>query len=513
MGTTLRRIGLAAVAAALVAGCTSGGDDESAGAERSTTTTTAPVFVEDPTFVEGDCWWELPDKPAEVTVTCGTVDVPADRSDVDSDMISLPVMRVHHEQSDPAAPPVLLLHGGPGGDLLQEAPTAALTLPGLTERDVLLWDQRGSGRSEPSLNCPEKEIAAVEALGAAAPFDEELEANLTAAQTCRERLVASGIDLDVYDTPTSVADMESIREALGLEQWNLLGASYGTRIGLAYSREHPDRVRALVIDSVYPTQIGGVERAREAPNQAFERLIEACADDTACNESYPDLSATFEAAVAELDARPEVLTATVEVAGETSERTFELTGPDLRSGMFAAMYDTTLIPLIPGILTTIADGDRSILSSFVSMAMPRIVGLSEGAFFAIDCADSGRQLDGATSEELAGEGENSLYSFISSQLHCETWDVEFVPESFEEPALPDVPTLVFAGTLDPITPYQDSVDQAEAMPNARFVGVPRAGHGARSFDDCTTSAWVGFLDDPEAPLPGCVESIEPLPFS
>ncbi len=177
------------------------------------------------------------------------------------------------------------------------------------------------------------------------------------------------------------------------------------------------------------------------------------------------------------------------------------------------MYDTTLIPLIPGIITAIAEGDRSILPTYISMAMPRIVGLSEGAFFAIDCADSGRQLDGATSEELAGEGENSLYSFISSQLHCETWDVEFVPESFEEPALPDVPTLVFGGTLDPITPYGDSVAQAESMPNARFVGVPRGGHGVRSFDDCTTSAFLTFLDDPEAPLPACTESIEPLPFA
>ncbi len=513
MGTT-RRIGLTALAAvAVLAGCTSSGDDEPADTDPSTTSTTDPAFVEDPTFVETDCWWDLPDRPAEVTVTCGTVDVPADRSDAGSDLITLPIVRVHHEQSDPEAPPVLLLHGGPGGDLLSSAPTAALTSPGLSDRDVLLWDQRGSGRSEPSLNCPEKEVAAVDALGAADPFAEELEADLAAAQTCRDRLVASGIDLDDYDTPTSVADMESIRQALGLEQWNLMGASYGTRIGLAYAREHPDRVRALVIDSVYPTQVGGADRARNAPQQAFERLFEACAEDTACNEAHPDLADTFARAVAALDARPEVLTATVEVAGETGERTFVLTGADLRSGMFAAMYDTSLIPLIPGILTAIADGDRSILASFVSMAMPRIVGLSEGAFFAIDCADSGRQLDGATSEELAGDGEQSLYSFISSQLHCETWDVEFVPTSFEEPALPDVPTLVFAGTLDPVTPYQDSVDQADAMPNARFVGVPRAGHGARNFDDCTTSAWVGFLNDPEAPLPECVESIAPVPFA
>ena len=513
MGARRRCIGAAAVAVVLLAGCTSGGDDESAGAERSTTTTTAAPFVEDPTFVERDCWWDLAGIREGVTVTCGTVDVPADRADAESELISLPVARVHYFVADPAAAPSLVLHGGPGGSLLGNAPEGAMNAPTLPDRDIVLWDQRGSGRSEPSLNCPEKEIAAVEALAADAPFEEELEANLAAAQVCRDRLVASGIDLDDYDTPSSVADIESIRVALGIEQWNVEGASYGTRLGLAYAREHPDRVRSLVIDSVYPTQVGGAERARETPNQAFDRLIDACAEDPVCDEAHPDLGATLDDTVAELDARPEVLTATVDVAGASSERTFVLTGADLRSGMFAAMYDSELIPLVPGILESIAKGDRSILPTYVSMAMPRIVGLSEGAYFAIDSADSGRLLDGATSEELADDGENSLYSFISAQLHCGVWDVEFVPESFEEPALPDVPTLVFGGTLDPITPYQDSVDQAEAMPNAWFIGVPRGGHGVRSFDPCTRGAYSDFVDQPEAPLPECSKPILPLPFA
>lgn len=517
MTTTRRLIGSAVVALALAAaGCTSGGDEDAAEAEgdtSTTTTTTAAPFVEDPTFVPGECWWDTSGMGAAIETTCGTVKVPADRSDADSTMISLPVARIHDVAADPSAAPVLLLHGGPGGSLLDSYPAATAAAPWLTERDAVLWDQRGSGRSEPSLNCPEKEIAAVEALGAADPFEDELEADLAAAQECHDRLVDAGIDLDDYDTPASVADIESIRQALGVEQWNLVGASYGTRLGLAYAREHADRVRTLTIDSVYPTQIGGAQRALDTPDDAFDRLIEACAEDPACDEAHPDLGATLERAVAELDERPDVLTSTVEVAGETSERTFELTGADLRSGMFAGMYDSELIPLIPGIISSIAEGDRSILPTYISMAMPRIVGLSEGAFFAIDCADSGRQLDGASSEEIAGQGETSLFSFISSQLHCETWDVEFVPESFEEPALPDVPTLVFAGTLDPITPYDDSVEQAEAMPNARFVGVPRGGHGVRSFDGCTTEAFLGFLADPEAPLPACTESIEPLPFA
>jgi pimeloyl-ACP methyl ester carboxylesterase len=80
-------------------------------------------------------------------------------------------------------------------------------------------------------------------------------------------------------------------------------------------------------------------------------------------------------------------------------------------------------------------------------------------------------------------------------------------------AAADVPTLVFGGTLDPVTPYDGSRAQAEAMPDARLVTVPRGGHGAVSFDDCTVSALTTFWSDPAADLPTCVEAIEPLPFS
>ncbi len=77
----------------------------------------------------------------------------------------------------------------------------------------------------------------------------------------------------------------------------------------------------------------------------------------------------------------------------------------------------------------------------------------------------------------------------------------------------DVPTLVFGGTLDPITPYDDSVAQAEAMPNAQMVTVPNAGHGVGGFDDCTREARTGFFADPAADLPDCIDAIAGVSLS
>jgi pimeloyl-ACP methyl ester carboxylesterase len=516
----------AALAVALLASCSSGDGGDDAAADDPASSTTAPSTteaeaapalppVEASTFVEEPCWWELPDDaPAGVTVTCGTVAVPSDAADPDSDPVQLAVARVHGPEGDPEAEPVLSLHGGPGGDALSDAPTGLLALDILDQRDVITFDQRGAGRSIPSLNCPEKEEAILDTLAAADPWDVEYAANRDAVLACYSRLTEDeGIDLDLYDTPASVRDVEVLRETFGVEAWNLWGASYGTRLGLDYARTHPDRVRSLVIDSVYAPEVGGIERTKALPQGALDRLADACAAEEACAAAYGDLDPLLVDAAAAMDADPEELTATVTVGGEEVERSFVLTGPDVRAGLFAALYDSELIPVLPSVVAAVATGDRAIIPQFVGVGVPRLLDLSEGAFYSVECADSGRLLEGADVEaELAAATEDALIALNSAQVFCSDWPVEQVPESFAQTVTVDVPTLVYGGTLDPITPFADSEAQAAAMPDARFVAVPNAGHGAAGTNDCTRAARDGFWRDPAADLPACLDELEAPPF-
>lgn len=516
------------VVALLAAGCSDDTDDGAGATPTGPEATDAPGTepeadlpplppVEASTFEEEPCWWDVGedlDVPTDVAVTCGTVAVPSDAHDPGSGPVTLAVARLHGS-GDPGAEPLLYLHGGPGGDVLTDAPTGLMGLDALAERDVVTFDQRGAGRSTPSLNCPEKEEAILATLGAAEPWEVEYPLNRDAVRACYQRLTEDeGIDLDLYDTPASVRDIEVLRETFGVEQWNVWGVSYGTRLGLAYAREHPDRVRSLVIDSVYPPEAGGVETARELPQGAIDRLTAACAEDPGCAAAYGDLAAVMVRAEEAMDADPEELTAEVTVGGETVERTFVLTGTDIRAGLFAALYDTDLVPLLPSVAAAVAAGDRSIVPQFVDVGVPRLVGLSEGAFYSVDCADSGRLLDGPDAQAALEEvGNDALVALNSAQVFCADWPVERLPETFNEPVTVDVPTLVMAGTLDPITPYDVSVAQAEAMPDARLVTVPRAGHGVGGTSDCTRQARAGFWQDPSAPLPACVDDLEPPPFA
>ncbi len=409
---------------------------------------------------------------------------------------------------------MLYLHGGPGGDALVSAPAGVARLDTLDDRDVLVFDQRGAGRSEPSLNCPEKEESVLEALGAAGTWEDELEAGREAVLECRDRLVDEGIDLDDYDTPASVADMEVLRETFEVDEWDLYGGSYGTRLGLAYARSHPDRVRSLVIDSVYPPEVGGAARIGTMVDDAVGRLADACAEDAECSSAFGDLEAALATAVEGLDADPEEVTRTVSVGEEDVTRDFVVAGADVRAGMFAALYDTSLIPLLPSIIAGLAEGDRSIIPSYVEMGVPRLVDLSEGAFYSTECADGGDLLDPDELEDVIGDGApDALVLLTTAQTFCAEWDVEPVEEGFAEQVVVDVPTLVFGGTLDPITPHADSEAQAEAMPDARFVSVPRGGHGVSGVDECAAEARSGFWADPTADLPACVEDIPVPPFT
>ena len=157
---------------------------------------------------------------------------------------------------------------------------------------------------------------------------------------------------------------------------------------------------------------------------------------------------------------------------------------------------------------------HTIIPAFVSTGVPRLLDLSEGAFYSTECADSGRLLDPKkAAAALKDPGDLSLVALGTAETFCRDWPVTHVPASFNEPVTVDVPTLVYGGTLDPITPYQESKAQADRMPDARFISVPSSGHGAAKFDDCTQQARDVFWNDPKAELPACTKDIKGNEFT
>jgi len=189
------------------------------------------------------CIYERGD--VEYTAECGTLVVPENRSEPDSRLIALPVIRVQALGDSPAEP-IFWLTGGPG-----ESNMHFPSLKGLIEdHDIVMVGYRGMDGSV-VMECPEMAKAAT---GLGDNFlSEASTASFGEAMTrCAKRLEAEGVDLDGYSIPKVVEDMEDARAALGYERVNLLSGSYGTRVAMIYSWMYPDSLHRSVMIAVNP---------------------------------------------------------------------------------------------------------------------------------------------------------------------------------------------------------------------------------------------------------------------
>jgi pimeloyl-ACP methyl ester carboxylesterase len=203
-------------------------------------------------------------KPAECQFTVpagqqpqwGYVAVPEDHSDPDGPTILLHVAIFKSVNPSEESDAVVYLSGGPGEVALEGLQfTFGIVFDEFIQNhDLIVFDQRGTGYSRPALDCPELTEIGEQELDEDLDPEESIAIQLEAFQECRDRLVAEGVNLDVFNSTQSAADVDLLREALGYEEWNIYGISYGTRLAQTVMRDHPDGIRSVILDSPYPLE-------------------------------------------------------------------------------------------------------------------------------------------------------------------------------------------------------------------------------------------------------------------
>src|ERR1019366_329268 len=251
-----------------------------------------------PVFDETAC--DLPGVSPEIRprLRCGTVSVPRSYDNPGAGRFKLAVVVVRSARQPAFAEPVVYISGGPGSPLTIYADHKART-PYAPGRDLILVDQRGTGRSEPSL-CPNLDGAFLDAAVAVAtdPSDDALARRRTVYAACHAAATAQGFDLKDFGTSVTVADFEWVRRALGVERWNVYGESYGTTVAMTLVALHPDTVRSAVLDSIYPPDPTPMQSANVA--DALDAFFRYCTGDQACATSFPDLAGMYRETLARL---------------------------------------------------------------------------------------------------------------------------------------------------------------------------------------------------------------------
>lgn len=508
-----RRGGAGAVVVAAVAlglvGCSGDGGDGAARATTSTaepsTTAAAPPGGYEPTFAARPCRPPAPDDPR---VVCGDLTVPADREAPGDGDVVLPVAIVRSASPDPAPDPIVFVSGGPGDAALSVAGFALeVDLGG--DRDVIVYDQRGTGAASPSLDCPEVDVAAAEALASADPVEVESARREAALAACRDRLAGEGIDVDDYDTGSQAADLADLRVALGIDDWNVWALSYGATTALELIRSRPEGVRSLYLDAGVPVdEPRGGDDLAVVVYGALEAFFAACAADRPCAAAYPTLEQDWRDLVADWDAAPFEVVAR---GPDGQERSFRITGADLVDGLHQALYDSSLIPLLPSLVAPLAErGDAA--TAIVAPLVEQFLGapVADGVNQSVLCADRVRLEEGAAEQPVPDPMVVAVAAddFVSS---CESWGAEPLPASFNEPVSSDVPSLVVVGSLDPIQPPPVARRMAATLSRSAVVELPGIGHGAVFGSPCGAELLRSFVAsaDPSAVDTSCVDALGP----
>jgi pimeloyl-ACP methyl ester carboxylesterase len=457
--------------------------------------------------VAGPCNDEV---PADPRVECGVLTVAVDRSQPDGAKAELPVAIVHPAPGVQKQPdPVIYFSGGPGDPGLTIA-GGFLNRGWVTDRDVILFDQRGTGRAKPNLDCPDVYDHAFTALGAAAAPASEADAANAILERCRSSFVAQGVDLSKFSTPITADDVADLKLALGIDTWNIFGVSYGTAVALAVLRQHPEGVRSAVIDSVVPTDApGDAQQRADVVHRALDTLAAGCAADPGCRRDVPDLSAELAHLMDDWNTTP----FEADVQDRTgATRHLVLTGYDAVAGIWNAMYDTTLIPLLPMVIHRLPARDAfasTVAQQLAGDGLQQLTSAAEGDTLSVACADKQR-LERSPEADVMARDPMMTSFFTLSPERCDLWDVPSVDASFNEPVHSDVPTLVLADEYDPITPPAGSQHVADGLTHATFVQFPGLGHGAVfSGAPCPVNVFQSFLADPSAPFPTCVGTMGP----
>jgi pimeloyl-ACP methyl ester carboxylesterase len=459
-------------------------------------TPTPPAQSGLPRFEPTACWvdgqWAR-----DVRRECGWLVVPESRDRARTTTVRLAV-EIFRAQEPDGAPPVVYLHGGPGGiggiRLYSEGLARS---PLRLHRDVVIYDQRGAGFSQPKL-CP--------------AYDSVADTGWTEARrACIAELEAQGVDRRAYNTAASVADLMDLRRALGYASWNVYAMSYGARLAQEAMARDGRAIRSAVLAS--PVARGFSSQAEQplSTQRALEHVYAACAHQPSCRDAFPTVEQDFYAVYDDLTTSPVPVPI---VRPDSGRDTVWLDGRRLVDAIRTRMLYRVRVGVarLPLLLHELRAGDRA-------RAAREIVG--EGAGRApdaalralINCADH------ATSGAMYRRTLDSVNAVARPPFRrvfdreCEQWLPHLRDESMPAPVRSGIPTLILSGDFDDRTPIALARRIAASLSHAYLVEFPDEGHDTRP-SACHAGIVANFLEDPtRQPDTSCVATVAPISFT
>jgi pimeloyl-ACP methyl ester carboxylesterase len=410
---------------------------------------------------------------------CGSYEVFEDRATRKGRKIKLNLMVIPATAEKPDPDPVFAIDGGPGGSAVEDyAWFGQLFQP---RRDVVLVDQRGAGASN-RLSCDLNE-------GAAAAFSQLLP--LDRLRRCRDKLEKTS-DLRMYTTSIAMDDLDEMRGALGYDQINVWGGSYGTTAALDYLRRHPDHVRTITVDGVVPPSFRVPLPFPYTVQKSMKGLFARCAADDKCHAAFPHLQEEFETVLDRLGKAP----VTVKFTSPPSlSQPVEVT---LTRDMFAdflrrILYGLQGVSLMPAAIHSAYGGNFELYARMCyEFSIQSQNEIPFGMYFSILCNESFPFIKEDEVAQVSKGTYTGDFRIRSQREMCVGWPNASVPKSFVDPIRSDKPVLLLSGALDPAAQPEYAAEEAKYLVHSKPVIVQNGSHGQRG--PCIIALIKQFID-------------------
>lgn len=398
--------------------------------------------------------------------------------------------------------PLVFITGGPGQSALESYVMARGAFARINrDRDIVLVDQRGTGRSN-RLGCPQAE---------------SLDPSRASPKELREMVEACFAEMPgdtrFYTTSIAVRDLDAVREALGYERLNLYGISYGSRVAQAYARRYPERVRAVILDGVVPMDLALGPGISLDAQRALELMFRRCEADADCAARFPGLSDEFERLQRQLQDAPVQLVLADPTSGELAEIAFSL--DYFRSVVRMFSYSPETVALLPLLIHHAARTGDFVPLAAQALLVSRQLGesISVGMHNAVICTED---IPFISDDEPLRERQRETYLGLATvdflSMACEVWPRGEIDDDFKEPWASDIPTLLLSGEADPVTPPANGDRVLAGLAQGTHVVGPSQGHGMY-LRGCVPGVMDAFIRAPsETPDAACVQNIRPAPF-
>lgn len=435
--------------------------------------------------------------PVKILAECGHLSVAENRNSPDR-MISLNIAIIRSQSSNKKKDPVIMLAGGPGQAAIEAYPGAASAFENiLKHRDVVLVDQRGTGGSN-KISCD---------------FDQETRKRIEQhphliPEEFKKCVAKLDADTRYYTTQESIKDLEEVRKALNIDQWNLIGISYGTRKASTYIKMFPQSIRSIILDSVVPHQEHLAQKHEKNLVNALRKQFEQCEKQPACHEAFGDIEQQMWQMIDRVDKEKPVINLQNFSTGKYEEIT--MTKEHITLAIRMLSYSPRTMRILPLLIAKANHGQLEAIASQAQMVESMMGDAISNVELSILCAEDLPFYD----DEYIVSDNNLFGKDLLDVLkkNCEVWPHIVVDSSFKKPVTSDLPVLLLSGELDPVTPPEFAEAAMQTLSNSQHLIAKGQGHNIFHLG-CMPDIIAEFIDDPEQELnTECMQDFNYTPF-